>query len=66
MTAVGKDYVKILPLMIYQAVKSAQEKYDPDTPVIVDRHNDASLALGEKLFPTGFGIPVYMGERKEN
>ena len=66
MSAVGQDYVKLLPLMIGQAVKSAEELYDPDTIVVVDRHNEASLALGEKLFPTGFGVPIYVGEREEN
>ncbi len=63
--AIGKDYVKILPYLIACAAKSAQEIYPPDTVVMIDRHNYATLALGEKLFPTGFGIPVYTGERSE-
>ena len=64
--AVGKDYVRILPLMIALAVQNAVEIYPPETEVIIDRHNYASLALGEKLFPRGFGVPVYIGERTEN
>ena len=64
--AIGKDYVKILPYMIGVAVQNAIEIYPPDTEVIIDRHNYASLALGEKLFPRGFGIPIYVGERTEN
>ncbi len=65
MAAIGKDYVKILPQMIAQAVSSANEKYDPQTQVVIDRHNYASLALGEKFFPRGFGMPVYVGSRDE-
>ena len=64
--AVGKDYVKILPYMIAISVQNALEIYPPETEVIIDRHNYASLALGEKLFPRGFGVPVYIGERSEN
>lgn len=64
--AVGKDYVKILPFMIAVAVQNALDIYPPETEVIIDRHNYASLALGEKLFPRGFGVPVYIGERTEN
>ena len=65
MTALGKDYVKALPKMIACAIMNAEEKYPPETQVAIDRHNYASLALGEKFFPRGFGIPVYQGSRKE-
>ena len=66
MAAMGKDQVKKLPLLIKQAIQSGEELYNPDTKIIINRHNYASLALGEKLFPTGFGTPVYVGERTEN
>ncbi len=62
----GKESVKLLPQMIKQAVESAYESYEPDTRIIINRHDYASLALGERLFPRGFGIPVYVGERKED
>ncbi len=66
MTVEGKKSTILIPQMIKQAVTSALEEYGPDTEVIIDRHNYSSLALSEKLFPRGFGIPVYMGERKES
>ena len=65
MSAIGKDYIKILPKMIASAVMNASDKYPPETQVEIDRHNYAALALGEKLFPRGFGIPVYVGSRDE-
>ena len=65
MCVLGKETVKILPQLIKQAVESGYEYYEPDTIIVIDRHDYASLALGEKLFPSGFGIPVYEGERKE-
>ena len=65
MHVTGKESVKLLPQMIKQAVESAYESYEPDTRIIINRHDYASLALGERLFPRGFGIPVYEGERME-
>ncbi len=65
MCVLGKESVKILPQLIKQAVESGYEYYEPDTVVVIDRHDYASLALGEKLFPRGFGMPVYEGERAE-
>ena len=65
MTAVGRDYVKVLPQMICFAIKSAGEIYDDETQIVFNRHTDSTLALGEKLFPTGFGIPMFAGERSE-
>ena len=65
MGAVGSDYGKIIPQMMKQSVTSAEEIYSPDTEVWIDRHNYASLALSEKLFPRGFGTPVYVGSRQE-
>ncbi len=61
----GNDSSKYIVQMICKAVEAASEKYSPETEVIINRHNYASLALGERLLPRGFGIPVYVGERKE-
>ena len=66
MAAIGKDYGKILPHMIRYSVTCCREYYPDDTEVWIDRHNYASLALSEKLFPRGFGIPVYIGSREES
>lgn len=65
MAAAGKDSNMLLLRMIRQAVSSAVEIYPPETEVWIDRHNYASLALSEKLFPRGFGTPVYVGSRQE-
>lgn len=65
MAAIGSEYGAILPQMIRYAVSSAQDLYGPDTEILIDRHNYATLALSEKLFPRGFGVPVYVGSRKE-
>lgn len=65
MAAIGNDYGKILPQLISYAVSRAGDLYSHDTEVVIDRHNYASLALSEKLFPRGFGIPVYVGSREE-
>ena len=66
MGAIGSNYGKILPQLIKQSVTNAAEFYSPDTEIWIDRHNYASLALSEKLFPRGFGIPVYIGSRRES
>jgi hypothetical protein len=66
MVAIGQNYTKMLPPLIAGAFFSASEAYPPETEVVIDRHNYAALALGEKLFPRGFGIPVYIGNREEN
>ncbi len=65
MATIGKENTALLPQMIKKAVETAVEQCNPKTKVIIDRHNYASLALSEKLFPEGFGIPVYSGERAE-
>ena len=64
MTAIGNDYLKLLPHMIVCSVRAALENYPPETEIVIDRHNYSSLALGEKLFPSGFGIPIYKGTRE--
>lgn len=65
MFVTGKESVKLIPQMIKQSVESAYEAYEPDVEIIINRHDYASLALGERLFPRGFGIPIYEGERSE-
>lgn len=65
MFASGKESVRLLPQMIKQSLESAYECYEPETEIIIDRHDYASLALGEKLLPSSFGIPVYTGSREE-
>ena len=65
MAAMNKQYTNLLPYLISHAVKSACKIYPPDTEIVIDRHNYAVLALGEKLFPRGFGRPVYVGKREE-
>ena len=54
-----------LPFMMRQFVTAMEEKYGPDTLVELDRHNEQSLLLTEKLLPRGFGIPIYAGGRNE-
>ncbi len=65
MAALGKDYQQTLVSMMRQSILAMEEIYPPETRVILDRHNEASLNLSEKLFPRGFGKPVYMGVREE-
>ena len=65
MSAMGEDYKRILAQMMSMAVTNARSLYPPRTEICIDRHNYASLALSEKLFPCGFGMPVYMGSRQE-
>ena len=66
MAALGKDYQKILVGLMRQAILCMEESCDPETRVILTRHNDAALVLSERLFPRGFGSPVYIGERRED
>jgi hypothetical protein len=65
MAAIGSDYGKIIPQMMKQFIVRAEEIYSPDTEVWINRHNYASRALSEKLFPRSFGTPVYIGKRLE-
>ena len=66
LAAIGSDFGKILPQMMKFSVLNASEIYSDETEIWIDRHNYASLALSEKLFPRGFGIPVYIGSRQES
>ena len=65
MVALGEDFQQNLIGMMRKFIFSMEEKYPPDTKILLNRHNQASLQLTEKLLPRGFGIPVYAGERKE-
>ncbi|MBQ7614048.1 MAG: hypothetical protein IJU77_03325 [Butyrivibrio sp.] len=66
MATLNKESVKILPSMMAAAFNAAMLIYSAETEVVINRHNYATLALGEKLFPRSFGIPVYTGSRPEN
>ena len=65
MIAFGEGYQQNLIGMMRRFIFSMKEKYPEDTKILLDRHNQASLQLTEKLFPRGFGRPIYTGERKE-
>ncbi len=54
-----------LPNLMRRFVLAMEEKYEPDTMIELDRHNEQSLLLSEKLLPRGFGIPIYAGSREE-
>ncbi len=62
---IGNSFAKYLPHLMGYAAYKIVEVYGPDTEVLIDRHNYSTLALAEKLFPSGFGIPMYQGERSE-
>ena len=66
MAALGKEYQKTLVQMMRQSVYAMEEYCTDETRVIIKRHNQAAFQLSEKLFPRGFGTPVYVGERREN
>ena len=61
----GSDYKRVFPQLFKKTLQSAQALYPGDTRVILNRHNESAFLLTEKLFPRGFGRPVYMGERDE-
>ena len=66
MVCLDKDVKTVLPGMMRLFVSSMEEYYYPDVKIILNRHNEASMLLSEKLLPRGFGIPVYVGNREEN
>ena len=65
MAAIGKDVKHLLVRLMKTALVEAMDLYPVDTKIIIDRHNLATLALGEKLFPNEIGMPVYTGSREE-
>ncbi len=65
MVGMDKNAQQNLLGMMRLFVISMEEKYSPDTKILLDRHNQASLMLSEKLLPRSFGIPVYSGSREE-
>ncbi len=65
MVALGGNPQQILLGMMRQFVISLEKNYGSDVKVVLDRHNQSSMELTEKLLPRGFGIPVYKGSRQE-
>ncbi len=65
MICMDDDVKSILGGMIRKSLLSLDEEYTRDTKVVLNRHNQATLLLMEKLMPREFGIPVYSGCRKE-
>jgi hypothetical protein len=51
--------------LMMNVVEAMKENYPEKTEIVVDRHNNAAFLLAEKIFPRGFGKPVYVGTRKE-
>jgi hypothetical protein len=65
LAGVDENAQKALAFMMKWVIATLVETYPPDTKILIDRHNQSSLQLTEKLFPRGFGIPVYYGTRNE-
>lgn len=65
MISMNPDARMVLLGMMRYFVLSMDLYYARDTKVLLNRHNQASLLLTEKLFPRDIGIPVYSGSRIE-
>ena len=65
MVCLDKEVGVVLPGMMRKFVTVMEENYSPDTKIILNRHNEASMLLAERLLPRGFGVPVYVGTREE-
>lgn len=65
MVCMDEDYGRILPGLMRKFIMTCEELYPPDTRILLNRHDEASFVLSEKLLPRGFGIPVYAGSREE-
>ena len=65
MICLDKSAKTTIPLMMRQFVSAMEAKYGLDTLIELDRHNEQSLLLSEKLLPRGFGTPLYEGGREE-
>ncbi|WP_024865095.1 hypothetical protein [Butyrivibrio sp. FCS014] len=65
MVCLDQSFKKTLPYLMGRFVISMEKKYSPDVRIELDRHNQQSLLLSEKLLPRGFGIPIYAGSRTE-
>ena len=65
MVSFDKDFRRILPRMMRFFVLCAKDKFGSKAKIHLDRHNEASLTLSEKLLPRHFGTPVYAATRKE-
>lgn len=66
MTGIGKDFQQTILGMIRKCMITMEENYPADTKILMNRRNQASLKLAEKLLPRGFGIPVFAGGREES
>ncbi len=65
MVCLDQNVGTVLPGMMRKFVEAMEENYPADTQILLNRHDEASLLLSEKLLPRGFGIPVYAGSRDE-
>ena len=65
LVCLDQSFRTTLPELMCKFVTLMEEKYSPDTKIEFDRHNEQSLLLSEKLLPRGFGIPIYVGSRRE-
>lgn len=63
--AYGPDYIKNLALMIARSVKEAENRYPPETEIVICRTRKASAALLKKLMPSVKGERAFFGKRKE-
>ena len=61
----SKEMPQILLQLMAYCAGQMESLYPGDAIVAVNRHDQSSLLLTEKLFPRGFGRPVYSGSRKE-
>ncbi len=63
--AVGPNSKLDLVNMIRFTIRSAAEEYDPDTKILIRRHNPSVKALSAKLLPELKGEVAMFGEREE-
>ncbi len=59
------DDPKYLLLIMKQTALLAEDKYDPSTKFLIDRHDERSMMICKKLFPKEKGARVFEGMRKE-
>lgn len=61
----GADYVKNLVLMLARSIRTAEQKYPPETQIVVRRTKKATHDLMKKLFPKLNGKEAFFGSRAE-
>ena len=66
MISLEKEAGAVIMGMMRLFVIKMEENYAPDTKILLDRHNESSLKLSEKLLPRGFGIPENKEKREES